>query len=1036
VEARLDERERKLVTVVFADLVGSTELGGSQDPERTRRLLERFYDAMADEIDTAGGTVEKFAGDAVMAVFGAPAALEDHPERGLHASLAMQRRLGELFGKTFALRIGVNTGEVVVGKPREGSSWVTGDPVNVAARLEQAAEPDEILVGERTFAAARGAFEFAQPQTVEAKGKPEGVECRRLVRALSLMRPRGVGGLNRAFVGRDDEMNVLERAYADVVDRRTAQLVTILGDAGVGKTRLVREFWDRLGARMPTPLRRTGRCLSYGQGITYWPLGEVLKEHLGVLDSDPPDVVRERLGSHEILGLTLGLDVAHGLHPLGARDRFQDAWVEFLEELVAQRPAVTLIEDVHWAEEQLLDLLERLVRDTRGPLLLIVTARPELLEQHPGWGARVPGATVAVEALSAENAARMLDALLGGALPARLGEVVIERGEGNPFYVEELLATLIDRGLLQPRNGSWQLAELPADFTVPDTVQAVVAARIDLLEPGEKHALQAASVIGRVFWARPVYELLEEVQPDLRVLEDRDFIRRRPGSSMAGDREYTIKHALTREVAYESLPRARRARLHAAFAEWLERAEGRDEHASLLAHHYAEAVRADDADLAWAGDEGRLAELRARALVWLRRAAELAVGRFEIDDGLALLHRALELEPPDAERVALWQAVGRANFLKLDGEAFWTGMQNALDGSDPATAADIYSELGFQTATRAAMWKRRPDARLVTEWIDKAIELSTPESPVRAKALIARAWLDPEASAHAAREADELAERLDDLELRSWAWGARSRAALTHGNYEDAFEWTCRQLAIIPQLGDPDHISLIYLFSWPPFLATCRFEELRELTEAHDAVVATLSPHHRLHGAGLRVDFERLMGRWEAVASLTPRLEEAVAGNAATPCIWSPQCLLGCARASSILGDEQESRRLEQSADDLGMEGYATLIDPFRVDLAVARGDLAEVERKLAEWRRPIGLRDIDGLVARLNALTALGRRDEIEAEAPSLIKPQTYLEPFALRALGFAREDDGLIGRAVSRFESMGLDWHAADAKRLIHGS
>jgi class 3 adenylate cyclase len=196
-----DERERKLVTVIFADLVGSTEFGGARDPERTRGLLERFYDAMAGEIDTAGGTVEKFAGDAVMAVFGAPAALEDHPERALHASLAMQRRLREEFGDTFALRIGVNSGEVVAGKAREGSSFVTGDPVNVAARLEQAAEPGEILVGARTFAAARGAFEFGPPRTAEAKGKPEGVECRRLVRALSLMRPRGVGGLRRAFVG-------------------------------------------------------------------------------------------------------------------------------------------------------------------------------------------------------------------------------------------------------------------------------------------------------------------------------------------------------------------------------------------------------------------------------------------------------------------------------------------------------------------------------------------------------------------------------------------------------------------------------------------------------------------------------------------------------------------------------------------------------------------------------------------------------------------------------------------------------------------
>jgi predicted ATPase len=447
-------------------------------------------------------------------------------------------------------------------------------------------------------------------------------------------------------------MKVLERAYEEVEERREPQLVTILGDAGVGKTRIVREFWERLGGRSPETVRRTGRCLSYGQGITYWPLAEVLKEHLGIFESDSPTVVLERLGSREILGLTLGIDVAHGLHPLAARDRFQDAWVEFLEEIVTERPTVVLIEDVHWGEEQLLDLLERLVRDTRGPLLLIATARPELVEQRPGWGVRLNATTLELEALSSEDAVRMLDELLGGTLPIGLREVVVQRAEGNPFFVEELLGTLIDRQLLERQNGSWLLAELPSDFFVPDTVQAIVAARVDLLDPAEKQALQAASVIGRIFWAGPVYELVQEGEPDLRVLEERDFIRRRPGSSIAGDREYAIKHALTREVAYSSLPKARRARLHAAFARWLERTgEGRDEYAPLLAHHYAAAVRPDDVDLAWAGDEGELAELRARALAWLRRAAELAIGRFEIDDGLALLHRVLELERTRSNRL-------------------------------------------------------------------------------------------------------------------------------------------------------------------------------------------------------------------------------------------------------------------------------------------------------------------------------------------------------------------------------------------------
>ncbi len=1033
VEAYPDQSERKLATVIFADLVGSTELGASQDPERTRALLDRFYDAMAAEIDTAGGTVEKFAGDAVMAVFGAPTSLEDHAERALHAALAMQGRLQTLFDEELALRIGVNTGEVVVGKAREGSSFVTGDSVNVAARLEQAAEPGEVLVGERTVATVRGAFEFAEPQTIQAKGKSEGVECRRLLRALSLMRPRGVGGLRRAFVGRDDEMTLLEGIYQEVEDQREPRLVTILGDAGVGKTRIVREFWERLGGRLPEPLRRTGRCLSYGQGITYWPLAEVLKEHLGILESDPPTVVLERLGSREILGLTLGLDVARGLHPLAARDRFQDAWVDFLDEIVAERPTVMLIEDVHWGEEQLLDLLERLVRDTRGPFLLVATGRPELLEQRPGWGARVHGATVELEALTSEEAVRMLDELLGGTLPVGLREVVVQRAEGNPFFVEELLGTLIDRQLLERQNGSWRLADLPSDFAVPDTVQAVVAARVDLLEPDEKQALQAASVIGRIFWAGPVYELVGEAKPDLRILEERDFIRRRPGSSIAGDREYAIKHALTREVAYASLPKARRAELHAAFARWLERTgDGRDEYAPLLAHHYAEAVRPDDVDLAWAGAAGELEELRARAVTWLRRASELAIGRFEIDEGLALLHRALDIEPDDAARAALWRAVGRANVFKFDGEAFWMAMQNSLEGSNQAAAADTYSLLAFHTATRGAMWKRRPDRKLIEGWIDRALELSEPDAPARARALIARTYFDAEAFGDAAREASELADRLDDIELRSWAWGARSEAAFAKGDYDEAYAWVRRRFDIVPELTDPDHIALIYVFSDMQCVAIGLFEEARRVTEAHDEVTTRLTPHHRIHAVRMLIGIEEYLGRWEAVRGLTSRAEAAVAANIATPCVANVTSLLVCALANIHLDSDQEARRLERRADDLGMEGYGLMLNPLHVEIAIARGDLAAVERILSEWS-PDGLGDMDGLIARLNALVALGRRTEIENEAPAILKPKTYLEPFALRALGFARKDEGLIAQAIQRFEAMGLDWHAAETKELL---
>ncbi len=980
VESSEVQTERKLATVIFADLVGSTALAGSQDPERTRALLERFYDAMTQEIEAAGGTIEKFVGDAVMAAFGAPTSLEDHAERALHAALAMQHRLGELFGEALALRIGVNTGDVVVGRPREGSSFVTGDPVNVAARLEQAAEPGDILVGERTVSAVRGAFEFAEPQTIEAKGKPDGVECRRLLRALSLMRPRGVSGLGQAFVGRDEQMRSLEQAYEQVESLREPRLVTILGDAGVGKTRLVREFWERLGARSPEPFRRTGRCLSYGKGVAYWPLAEVLREHLRILESDPPSVALTRLGSRKILGLTFGLDVAQDLHPLAARDRFQDAWVDFLGEVASQRTTVMLIEDIHWGEEPLLDLLERILRDVTEPLLIIATARPEYVDRRPGWGARVPGETIPLEALSTDDAAGMLDELLGGTLPTGLREVVIQRAEGNPFFVEEVLGTLLDRGLLMRSNGSWTLAELPSDFSVPDTVQAVVAARIDLLEPAEKHALQAASVIGRIFWAGPVYDLVDEAEPDLGILEERDLIRRRAGSTIEGDREYAIKHALTREVAYASLPKASRAHMHAAFARWLERTVGAsDELASVLAHHLAAAVAPEDADLAWSGDEAALEELRADALTWLLRAAELSIGRMEIDDGLALLHRALGLEADDERRASLWRQIGRANILKFDGEGFRVAMLEALSSSDDRGAdADVYAELAFQSSLRGGMWKRRLDDDLIEAWIGQALELAVPGSPARAKALMARSFEDPLASSDLVDEACEIANRLDDLELQSFGLEARASLASARGEYGEAATWARRRLELVPSLTDLDHISLIYGYSVPAFIAAGELDEARMLAEANDGVTSNLSTHHRLHAAWGFIRVEAMAGRWDAVRDLTPRAEAAVAANLSTPCVLSLTSHLTCALSSVHLGDEPGARRLEGQAADLGFEGYVFLVEPIRVLIAVARGDLDEVERKLGTWS-PEGFEDFDGQVARLDALVLVGRRSEIE---------------------------------------------------------
>ena len=1027
--------ERKVATVLFADLANSTASASDEDPERVRLHLERFYEAMAAEVESAGGTVEKFAGDAIMAVFGVPAAFEDHAERALHATLAMQRRLPELFGEEPLLRIGVNTGEVVVGRPREGSSFVTGDPVNVAARLEEAAEPGTILVGERTVAAVRGAFEFAPPETIEAKGKPGGVACRRLVRGLSLMRPRGVSGFQTAFVGREQELERLEETYRDVVREAAPRLVTIVGEAGVGKTRLVRELWQWLAGQEPQPLQRTGRCLPYGQ-TTYWALGEVLKEHLGVRDDDPPATIRAGLGDREMLGLALGLDVAPDLHPLIARDRFQDVWVALLTELTAERPAAVLVEDLHWAEEPLLDLLEQILERVRGPLLVLTTARPEFLDAHPGFGRRT-STTLTLEPLEVGAARELVGRLLGATPPDALLDALAQ-AEGNPFFQEEVLGSLVDQGILEHRNGRWTMSELPAGFILPDTVQAVVAARIDLLAPAEKEALQAASVIGRTFWSGPVYELCPDVDPDLRELEQRDFIRLRLDPSIEGEREYVIKHAVTREVAYASIPKARRAHLHAAFAAWVERFAGsRDEYAPILAHHFAEATRAENADLAWAGKEEQLAELRQEAVEWLRRAGQLALGRYEIDEAIALLRRALALDPSRPLQSAVWHEIANAHALKYDGEPFWAAMETAIDLSDdPVEIADMYSDLARETVLRAGMWRHAPDPERIDGWIDRAVELMPADGPTRAKVLIARAlWGGTSVDA---AEASSVAARTADPNLQFSALAVNASVAFREHDYEESMRLFEQAFELDDAVSDPELVADPDLSAVWPAMALGRFDEARRLgVRAHDLNIG-LTSHHQVHAIAVPMEIEELLGDWERIRGMRPEAEAAVEANLETPCVRNPRSYLLCALAEELAGDAAAAGALLERAEELRMEGHGLVLEGPRVRHALIRGDLDAVVRLLGEddlvAKRRTGYH-LGRISIRLDALAALRERARIEAEAPAFLKPGTYLEPFALRALGIAREDGVLLERAQARFDTMGLAWHAGQTELLLLG-
>jgi class 3 adenylate cyclase len=1025
-----ERAERKLATVLFADLVSSTELGASQDPERTRVMLDRFYDAMAEEIARAGGTVEKFVGDAVMAAFGVPAAQEDHVERALHAALAMRRRLEELFGTGLSLRIGVNTGEVVVGRAREASSFVTGDAVNVAARLEEAAEPGDILVGERAAELVAGAFEFGTPMTVEAKGKPGGVDCRRLVRALSLMRPRGIPGMRRVFVGRDEELGILRAAYERARRQEEPQLVTIMGESGVGKTRLVREMWEWLGLESPDALRRIGRCPAYGHARTYEPIGEILKEHFGILDSDTPERVLTLLGEREILGLALGFDVARDLHPIEARDRLHDEWIELVAEIAADRPLALLVEDLHWAEEPLLELLDRTLLEIHAPVLLLATGRPEFLERSPTWGrGRVASEWVWLEPLGAGDVDRWLEEIVSAEAPPQVRDL-IGRAEGNPLFLEELLGTLIERGIL--RGEQWDESVTPDETAVPDTVQAVLAARIDLLPPQEKAALQAAAVIGRAFWPSAVRALLGEADPDFRVLEQRDFIRRRPGSSLEGEREFVFKHALTREVAYGSLTRRERAHLHADFASWLER-RGKDEDAPVLARHYAEAVRPEDVDLAWTDEQDRHEELRTSAVRWLRRASDLAIGRYEIADALALLGRALVLEPEAQSKIEILQQTAQVHTLRFDPQGFRTAMEEAL-ALNPARAveADIYAHLAYYSLGRPYMWKEPPPPPLGEQWLAKALELSEPDSSARAWALLAQALSDPSMRAEAAKEADSLGEALGDARIVIFASEAQSLRATEEGRFQEACDWADRAIASAPKLANPNYEGHQYWNAAFAYARAGRFAEARNFAEIHDRLASALTAHEEVHAVGLHAVIGSALGEWEALAGLAGRAEAASIANEDFPCQFNWRTLLVCALGLAGLGDERQARRLEEIGRASALVGGPAEVEPALLRLALLRGDEEQARRILEASPTMLGPWGIDVAAARLDALLALGETERVEEEAAAFLEEESYTQAFALRALGVSRGDSSLVQQAVSRFEAMGLGWRAEETRSL----
>jgi class 3 adenylate cyclase/tetratricopeptide (TPR) repeat protein len=922
---------RKVVTIVFADVTGSTALGERLDPEALRRVMGRYFDEMSAVIERHGGTVEKFIGDAVMAVFGIPRLHEDDAVRAVRAAVGMRDALVSLntdlereHGEGLAARIGVNTGEVVAGDPSAGQRLVTGDAVNVAARLEQAAAPGEILLGEPTFRLVKDAVEVEPVDALALKGKEERVPAFRLLDVSA-----GAAGherhLDSPMVGRAKELSLLEHALERAVTDRTSQLFTLMGPAGVGKSRLVAEFLAGSAAEA-TFLR--GRCLSYGEGITFFPLADVIHQAAGILDSDTPAVARSKLDAvlgdasdrERVAGLVAGL---FGWAEAGATEDAFWAVRKLFEHLAHERPVVVVFDDIHWGEPTFLDLIEHLADWTRDAAVLVLCiARPELLEVRPGWGGGKMNATsILLEPLPGDEASRLVDNLLGRAdIPQVARDRILEAAEGNPLFVEEMLAMLIDDGLLRFEDGAWRSVEDLANVTVPPTIHLLLAARLDRLDAEERAVIERGSVEGKVFHSGAVATLSPETaRPNVRsrllALARKELIRP-DRAEFAGEDAFRFRHLLIRDAAYQAMPKEQRADLHERFADWLAEAarERMAEYEEILGYHLEQAYRYRE-ELGAAGDGRGIAT---RAAEHLYASAERADERNDLNAARSFLDRSIGLS------------------------------EGGLHARSLLLEAEIVQELGEYTAAHEIVLRARDLAGAVG---DRALFL-------RAELLriITQGSVDPsQTMAKGSEEATavlEEADRLGDVELRVRAIFTLAVLSFFQGRTKETVE----------MLGDLTQQALTMSRRSRHDMATQLSVSAYFGDIPVDEAFAMIERAHRLEGDSpsaeasiLRVTVGLLgmAGRFEE-AHEAMRRADALYEELGTPMavIATNQAPAETLRLEGRLAEaEQLLREMTEAYDAIGETGFNSTIIGLLANTLCDQGRYEEAERFAARSR-------------------------------------------------------------------------------------
>ncbi|MEP7040620.1 MAG: adenylate/guanylate cyclase domain-containing protein [Chloroflexota bacterium] len=749
---------RKTVTILFIDAVSSTTLAEQMDPEYVRALMTRYFAVMRAAIESHGGTIEKYIGDAVMAVFGVPHVHEDDALRACRAALdirhnltQMEPPLGADGGVVVKWRMGINTGPVVTGDLTPGQRMVTGDAVNVASRLEAAADPGEIVIGAETHALVRDGVSAEPLAALSLKGKTSPVMAWRLL-AIEEVPHRRARPQEAPLVGRQTPLDLLNDAFSQTVEGRVCHLFTILGVAGIGKSRLVDEFISGLGDQAAVA---KGHCLAYGSGITYWPVAEALRS--GIVNAEPKagggadalvtglaavladeaDVVR--------ISAAVGSLMSINTEPHDQEELFWSVRKTF-EALARRRPLVLVLDDIHWGEPTFLDLVDHIAERTRdAPILLIAMARLELLEKRPGWaGDRRWATTVQLPALSDVESEQLVGSLLGqAALPAGFHRRIAQVAEGNPLFVEELLAKLIDDGVLRRGGSGWTMAADLQDLAMPGTIQALLAARLDGLDAGDRTVIERAAVEGKAFHRGAVTALVHESLRDEVDARLANLVRmqlvRPESTAFAGDAAFAFRHQLIRDAAYQGLAKKTRAELHQRLAAWLEKVVGNKllEYAEIIAYHLEQAYRYRTE---LGPSDAAAAQLAARAGGMLAQASRRAEARGDIRASVDLMDRAADLLPPSADRRLLVAQVAPNLLFVGDGPRAESLLQSVAAESEDAGDARgaAWARLGLMFVQSSTQSSSAADyARDAEALRDELAELGDTEGAQQAELLAA-----------------------------------------------------------------------------------------------------------------------------------------------------------------------------------------------------------------------------------------------------------------------------------------------------------